>query len=136
MCRRRVGMLFVSCTAIVVQNLPAWPTSPPPREKKKLAPRRFFSKYVRATVRAIVDFPVPAKPFSQKMQRSSWLSAQSYIDSRRSTRVLGRQEGESCFAYELNDASIAYARLSSTALPVSARLNRSIWLGCGCVPTF
>ena len=36
-------------------------------------------KYLRATVRAIVDFPVPAKPFSQKMQRSSCPSAQSYI---------------------------------------------------------
>ena len=54
-----------------VKNLPAWPTSPPPREEKNLAPRRFRSKYVRATMRAIVDFSVPAKPFSQKIYRSS-----------------------------------------------------------------
>ena len=43
-------MLLASCNTILVTNLPAWPTSPPPREKKKLAPRRFWSKYLRATV--------------------------------------------------------------------------------------
>jgi hypothetical protein len=48
---------------MLVKNLPAWLTSSPPLEKK-LAPRRSRSKYLRATVRAIVDFPVPAKPFS------------------------------------------------------------------------
>jgi hypothetical protein len=90
-CRRRVGMLLASCTAMLVTNLSGRPTSLPPREKKKLAPRYFWLKYLRATVRAIVDFPVPAKPFSQKMQRLSCLSAQPYISRRRSTRVLGRQ---------------------------------------------
>jgi hypothetical protein len=60
-------MLFASCTAILVKNLLAWLTSPPPLKKKKLAPRRSSSKYLRAIVRVIVDFPVPAKLLSQKM---------------------------------------------------------------------
>ena len=72
---RRVGTLFASCIATLVTNLPAWPTSPPPFVKKKLAPSRFFSKYLRAIVRAMVDFPVPAKPFSQKIHRLSCPSA-------------------------------------------------------------
>jgi hypothetical protein len=121
--RWRVGTLLASCTAMLVTNLPAWPTSPPPCEKKKLAPRRTRSEYSRAMVRAIVDFPVPARPFSQKMHCSSCLSAQMYISRRSSTRVLGRQEGECCFAYELNGASTAYGRRSSPAAPVSARLD-------------
>jgi hypothetical protein len=29
-------MLYASCTAILVKNLPEWLTSPPPVEKKKL----------------------------------------------------------------------------------------------------
>ena len=128
MCRRRVGTLLASCTAILVTNFPACPTSPPPRAKKKLAPRRTCSEYSRAMVRAIVDFPVPAKPFSQKMHRSSCLSAQPYISRRSSTRVLGRHEGECCFAYELNGASTAYGRRSSAEFLVSARLNCRV--GC------
>jgi len=128
MCRRRVGTLLASCTAMLVTNFPAWPTSPPPRAKKKLAPRRTRSEYSRAMVRAIVDFPVPAKPFSQKMHCSSCLSAQLYISRRSSTRVLGRQEGECCFAYELNGASTAYGRRSSPTSPVSARLD--CYVGC------
>src|ERR1700722_12160403 len=107
---RREGTLFASCAAILVKNLPAWLTSPPPLEKKKLAPRRSSSKYLRATVRAIVDFPVPAKPLSQKIHRSSSLSTQLYISSRRPTRVFGRQVDEVCFANELNGASIVYGK--------------------------
>jgi hypothetical protein len=124
MYRRRVRTLLASCTATLVTNLPACPTSPPPRVKKKLAPRRFWSKYLRATVRAIVDFPVPAKPFSQKMQRSSCPSAQPDISRRSSTRVLGRQASECCFVYELNGASTAYGKRSSPELFVSARFDR------------
>jgi hypothetical protein len=108
MCRSREGMLLASCTAMLVTNLPAWPTSPPPREKKKLAPRRFLSKYRRATVRAIVDFPVPAKPLSQKTHRSSCPSAQLCISRMRSTRVSGRQDGSCCRWYALKGASMAY----------------------------
>jgi hypothetical protein len=43
MCWSREGILFHSCNAILVTNLPAWATSLPPREKKKLAPRCFRS---------------------------------------------------------------------------------------------
>src|ERR1700730_16961112 len=57
MYRRKGGALYASCTAILVQNLLAWPTSLPPLEKKTLAPKRFCSKYLCMTVRAIVDFP-------------------------------------------------------------------------------
>jgi len=98
-CFRRDGIDLASCTARLVKNLPAWLTSPPPFEKKKLAPRRFCSLHLRATVREIVDFPVPARPFSQKMHCSfclSFPSAQLYICCRRSTRVPGRQAG-SCW---------------------------------------
>jgi hypothetical protein len=99
---------------MLVTSLPAWPTSPPPREKKKLAPRRFWSRYLRATVRAIVDFPVPAKPFSQKIHRSSCPSAQLHISRRRSTRVSGRQVGSYCRWYVLNGASAATGKELST----------------------
>jgi hypothetical protein len=64
-------MLFASCMAILVKNFLAWLTSPPPLEKKKLAPRRSSLQYLLAMVRAIVDFPVPAKPLSQNMRPSS-----------------------------------------------------------------
>ena len=86
MYRRKVGTLLASCIATLVTNLP---TSPPPFVKKKLAPSRFFPKYLGAIVWAIVDFPVPAKPLSQKMHRLSCPSAQLYISCSRSTRVLG-----------------------------------------------
>jgi hypothetical protein len=108
------GTLRASCTAKLVKNLPAWPTSPPPLEKKKLAPRCFWSKYLWATVRAIVDFHVPAKPFSQKMPRSSCPSAQPYIRHSRSTRVSDRQRGKCCLLCELNGASAADGRRSSS----------------------
>ena len=71
-------------------------------------------------MRATVDFPVPAKPFSQKIHRSSCLSAQSYISCSRSTRVLGRQLGSSWRSNELNGALLANGRQSSPDLPVSA----------------
>jgi hypothetical protein len=116
-------MLFASCTAILVKNLPAWLTSPPPLEKKKLAPRRSSSRYLRATVRAIVDFPVPAKPLSQKMHCTSCLSAQSYISCSRSTRVLGRQVSSSWRSNELNSASVANGRQSSPDSLVSASFD-------------
>ena len=113
MYRCRVGTLLASCTAMLATNLPAWLTSPPPLEKKKLAPRRLCFLYLWATVRAIVDFPVPAEPFSQKIQRLSCPLAQLYISCSRSTRVSGRQVGSCCLLYELNGASIAVGRRSS-----------------------
>jgi hypothetical protein len=116
-------MLFVSCIAILVKNLPAWLTSPPPLKKKKLAPRRSSSKYLQATVRAIVDFPMPAKPFSQKIHRSSCPSAQSYISRSRSTQVSGRQVGARWRSNELNSAPAADGRQSGPELLVSARFD-------------
>jgi len=104
------GTLRASCTAKLVKSLPAWPTSPPPLEKKKLAPRRFWSEYLRATVRAIVDFPVPAKPFSQKIHCLSCPSAQSYISCKRSTRVSWRRVGSCWRSNELNGAFRANGR--------------------------
>lgn len=97
---------------MLVTNLPACPTSPPPREKKKLAASCCLSPYLRATVRAMVDLPVPASPLSQKTHRSSVPSAQLRISSRRATRVLGRQAGSCCFANALKGASSARGRRS------------------------
>jgi hypothetical protein len=102
-----VGIVLAIWIAMLVTNLPACPISPPPRAKKKLAPRQPCSKHRRATVRAIVDFPVPAKPFSQKILHLSCPSAHSNMSRRRSTRVFGRQVGSCCFAKELNGASTA-----------------------------
>jgi hypothetical protein len=123
-------MLPASCNAMLVTNLPAWPTSPPPREKKKLAPRHFRTKHARATVRAIVDFPVPARPLSQKMHRSSSPSAHSCICRRTSTRVFSRHVGSCCFAYELKGASLAHGkllgRLSNPEVLVSARFKKGV----------
>jgi hypothetical protein len=95
---------------MLVTNFPAWPTSPPPCEKKKLAPRRFWSKYFRAIVRAMVDFPVPAKPFNQKMHLPSCASVQLYISRRRSTRVSGKQVASCCRSFELKADSAAYGK--------------------------
>ena len=61
-------MLLVSYTVILVTNLPVWLISLLPLEKKKLAPRRFYLLYFWVIVRVTVDFPVPAKPFSQKIK--------------------------------------------------------------------
>src|SRR5271170_8219915 len=110
-------MLFASCMAILVKNLPAWLTSPPPLEKKKLAPRRSSLPYLWAMVRAIVDFPVPAKPLSQNMHRPSSPSAQSYISCSRSTRVSGRQVGSCWRSNELNAAFVANGRRLSGFSP-------------------
>src|SRR5579862_2828959 len=123
----REDTLLASCHAMLVTNLPAWPTSPPPREKKKLAPRRFWSRHLRATVRAIVDFPVPAKPFSQKMHRSSCPSAQLYMSRRRSTRVSGRQVGSCRRWYALNGASAAVGRVLSTPSKSRLLVSLVIW---------
>jgi hypothetical protein len=98
---------LASCTAIVVTNFPACLTSSSSLEKKKLAPRHPRSQYSRAIVRAIVDFPVPAHPLSQKKSLPSSPSAHFFIRSRTSTRVLGRQRGSSSFPEALNSALVA-----------------------------
>lgn len=113
----------MSCTAIVVINLVAFSTSPPPLAKKKLAPRRLSSKYFRATVREIADLPVPASPLSQKVQHSSFLSAHSYMSCRIPTRVPERQDGSCCFDSELNGASTAVGRRSRISSCAASVLN-------------
>jgi hypothetical protein len=112
-CCLNADSLLDSCTAILVKNLSARLTSPPPREKKKLAPSRFLLSYMWATVRAMVDFPVPAMPFSQKMHRLSSPSAHAIICSRTSTRVLGRQRGSCWSSKELKAAPEARGSFSS-----------------------
>jgi hypothetical protein len=121
--RRKAGTLLASCTAILITNFPACLTSSPPRAKKKLALRRTYLKYFRVIIRVIVNFPMPAKPFSQKIHRSSYLSAQPYISRRSSMRVLEKHEGECCFIYELNGALTAYGKRLNAKFLVNARLN-------------
>ena len=52
----READFFVNCHAMLENTLPAWRRFCWSRVKKKLAPRRSFSWYRRATVRAMVDF--------------------------------------------------------------------------------
>ena len=56
-------------------------------EQKKEAPSTPFEKHRSATVRAIADFPVPARPFSQKIGDRVKSSVHCSISSRRATRV-------------------------------------------------
>jgi hypothetical protein len=101
------GSAIVRCAAIVVNNLVACPRSPRPLEKKKLAPRLFCLYHLRATVRAIVDFPVPAIPFNQNMHAPLQSSLHAMICWRRSTRVSGKHSGSCCHSRELKAAPSA-----------------------------
>ena len=100
---------FASCTAIVVTNFPASLTSSSALEKKKLAkkfaPCRPLSWYSREIVRAIIDFPVPAQPLSQKIFVPLHPSIHVLIWFRMLTRVLGRQRSSS-FPEALNAALV------------------------------
>ena len=58
------GICEISCAAIVVKDRVAFPWSCSPL-LKKLAPRTPCFLKRSATVREMVDFPVPASPFSQ-----------------------------------------------------------------------
>jgi hypothetical protein len=90
---------------IVGKNLLAVPRSPSPLLKKKLALRRLlFWKYL-AIVREIVDFPVPALPFNQKIGLSYAEEAYSLIWERSSVRVPGRHSSSHWSTYESNAAS-------------------------------
>jgi hypothetical protein len=60
-------MLIASCLAIVGKSFRAFPQSPSPLLKKKLAPSDLVSLKDFAIVREMVDFPVPAIPFNQNM---------------------------------------------------------------------
>lgn len=57
----------MSCLVRVVKNLVAFPRSPSPLLKKKLTQSMPSFSTDLATVRQMVDFPVPAIPFSQYM---------------------------------------------------------------------
>lgn len=57
-------MLIASWLAIVGKSFIAFPRSPSPLLKKKLAPSDLAWLKDFATVREIVDFPVPAIPFN------------------------------------------------------------------------
>lgn len=63
----RSGMVIINCSMRVGKRLFALPRSFSPFLKKKLAPSSPFSFRRCATVLEIVDFPVPAIPFSQNM---------------------------------------------------------------------
>ena len=63
----RAGSVFANWVASVVVNLAAPVRSAWPLEKKKLPPNCFCLAQLSATVREIVDFPVPAAPFNQNM---------------------------------------------------------------------
>ena len=108
---RRTGRLLVSWAAIVVKNWPAWLISPRPREKKKLAASLFFSAKSQATVREIVDFPVPAIPLSQKIHSPSGSSNQSIIFWRSSTLVSGKQRSSCSQSRWLYAAPSAFGSL-------------------------
>ncbi|CAG2000212.1 unnamed protein product [Fusarium graminearum] len=62
-----LGILKASWWARVDINLFRLPLSISPLLKKKLAPRSPRFDRAQAIVREIVDFPVPAIPFSQKI---------------------------------------------------------------------
>ena len=115
------GTCTASCREIVVTNLPAFPTSQPPLEKKKLAARRPCSKQARDRMRN-VDFPVLAMPLSQKRHCWSLPSAHCEIFYRTSTCVLGRQVGSCWRSYELKGAFVANGRrLSGFSRPIKCQ---------------
>lgn len=70
-------MLIISYFAIVGKSLLALPWSASPLLKKKLAPNNFASLKDSATVREIVDFPVLAILFNQKIYLSCGEKAHS-----------------------------------------------------------
>jgi len=103
----RLDCVLASWYARVVKNFEARARSPLPLEKKKLPPSRFSLSHVRATVRAMVDFPVPAIPFNQKMHASPGLFDQCTISWRRPTRVSSKHIDSCSARRELNAASWA-----------------------------
>src|SRR5882762_6094714 len=82
------------------------------REKKKLAAKRSSISHVSATVWAIVDFPVPAKPPSQKIDGAFGSENQSLILLKTSTRVFSRHRGANSRSAELYIAPSAMSSLS------------------------
>lgn len=77
------------------------------RAKKKLAPRMWLSLQYSAMLCAMVDFPVPPRPYSQNMQWSPGSSVVIHLSMapRRATRVPSRQLEADSRALELNRAA-------------------------------
>lgn len=86
----RCGMS--SCLMILENKYLALPRSPSPCLKKYVAPSSPLSLNDRAIVRAMVDFPVPAIPFSQRMHLLSWDVAHSLTWASSSVLVCSRQK--------------------------------------------
>ena len=102
------------------EELDASPRSRSPLLKKKLAPRALRSLKRVATVREMVDLPVPALPFSQNMPLPLGSPAHSCIRSRTSVRVSGWHWALCSLAWESKAASSAIGRLAIGSLERSA----------------
>ena len=81
------------------------------REKKKLAPKRLQRSASSATVRAIVDFPMPASPFTQQIDSTlvSEIGRSNHcqILSRIAVRVPSKQRDGALDRFESYPASLA-----------------------------
>ena len=69
------------------------------------------------TVRAIVDLPAPADPFSQKMLGIPVSMTHSLISCNTSVRVPSKQSGSSCLFSALNAAWDARDRAGKIVVP-------------------
>jgi hypothetical protein len=87
------GVLQASQRATVDTNLDKFPRLTSPLLKKKLAPRSPCLHRDQATVREMVDFPVPALPFNQNIVFDLGLSIQQSISLSSSSRVFGKHVG-------------------------------------------
>jgi hypothetical protein len=78
-------------------------------------------------VRAIVDFPVPASPLSQKIRLVSSPCAQFRISWRTSTLVSFKQRGSCSFLRELKAACVTVERrigIFSSEILVHVKIDR------------
>ena len=94
------------------------------REQKKLAPSFPSAKVVSANVWAMVDFPVPARPLSQKTRWPRSLVSQSPISLRTSFLVPFRHPGlfpHRCPAFAVWCTLSRSARSADSYPPVSPR---------------
>uniref|UniRef100_A0A0D2YKN5 Uncharacterized protein n=1 Tax=Fusarium oxysporum (strain Fo5176) TaxID=660025 RepID=A0A0D2YKN5_FUSOF len=101
------GMLKASWWARVDISLFRLPLSISPLLMKKLAPRSPRLDRECARVRAMVDFPIPAMPFSQKVVFDLGSSIQRSISLSSSSRVLGKHVGLCSSALESKEAPCA-----------------------------
>ena len=109
-----LGTWIIRSLAMVVKNLEALPRSPSPLLKKKLAPSCCWPANDWATVRAIVDFPVPAMPFNQYMGLPFLSLAHSVMWRSSSTLVSARHLGLCSSTRESKDAPLAIGNLAKS----------------------